>query len=158
VNRHVETSGQCPIFTNAAEDVSDLLFQCDTVKQPWTLLGLNTMIKKASLTNRSRFVVLEQLLRNDAKLLPVLTLVKRKLLWWLAGIHGGYTGDEPMMNVYPRYFNVRCQCYPLQLMRQRFHLNLLMAVHVGLDLTPQKQRHMLMVHFILTLMQGQWGR
>jgi ribonuclease HI len=89
-NRHVGTSGQCPICNQAAEDIKHLLFQCETAKHMWDSLGLATVIEEAA-TDRSGSVVLEELLRDTDKMLPGFDGIGQKetiavaawYLWWI---------------------------------------------------------------------------
>jgi ribonuclease HI len=91
VNRHVGTSGQCPICSIAPEDIMHLLFQCDIVRQLWTSLGLSAIIDEASVIDRSGSVVLEQLMREQDKMLHGFDNIKQKetigvacwYLWWI---------------------------------------------------------------------------
>jgi hypothetical protein len=57
-NRHIGTSGECPICHGGAEDISHLLFQCETTKNLWHCLGLHEIIEESSVIDRSGSVVL----------------------------------------------------------------------------------------------------
>jgi hypothetical protein len=46
-NRHIGTSGECPICHQGAEDILHLIFQCDTVRELWAKLGLENIISNA---------------------------------------------------------------------------------------------------------------
>jgi hypothetical protein len=90
-NRHVGNSGQCPVCSQAPEDVMHLIFQCDTAKQLWAALGLSTVIEDACIVDRSGSAVLEFLMREPDRLLPSFDSIGTKetiavaswYLWWL---------------------------------------------------------------------------
>ena len=62
VNRHVGTSGECPICSHAEDDTLHLLFQCPTTHDMWRSLGLNDIIDEAMGVDRAGSAVLEFLL------------------------------------------------------------------------------------------------
>jgi hypothetical protein len=51
-NRHIGTSGECPICGLHAEDILHLLFNCDPAKEIWECLGLSSIIANAMLADR----------------------------------------------------------------------------------------------------------
>jgi hypothetical protein len=65
VNRHIGTSGQCPVCNLWPEDVLHMLFQCQPASELWKSLGLDTIIADAMQSERSGSVVLEELLRSN---------------------------------------------------------------------------------------------
>jgi hypothetical protein len=65
VNRHIGTSGQCPVCNLWPEDVLYMLFQCQPASELWKFLGLDTIIADAMQSKRSGSLVLEELLRSN---------------------------------------------------------------------------------------------
>jgi ribonuclease HI len=65
VNRHIGTSGQCPICMQEAEDVKHLLFRFATAMELWSSLGIANTIEEAQLIDRSGSAILEHLLRDE---------------------------------------------------------------------------------------------
>jgi hypothetical protein len=61
-NRHIGTSGECPICRLHAEDILHLLFNCDPAKNIWECLGLSSIIANALLADRSGSAILEHIL------------------------------------------------------------------------------------------------
>jgi hypothetical protein len=55
-----------------------LLFQCDIARQLWTSLGLSAIIDEAIVIDRSGSVVLEQLMREQDKMLHGFDSIKPK--------------------------------------------------------------------------------
>jgi hypothetical protein len=53
VNRHIGTSGQCPICQQAPEDLIHLLFQCEMVRDLWNSLGITEVIEQAVTIDRA---------------------------------------------------------------------------------------------------------
>ena len=90
-NHHVDTSGKCPIFHQAAEDLTHLLFQCITTKETWRLLGLDALIEEAITINRAGSTMFEFILRGNNINIPGFTNIGLKetitmacwYLWWL---------------------------------------------------------------------------
>jgi ribonuclease HI len=105
VNRHVGTSGQCPICTLAAEDVLHLLFKCPTAQALWDSLGIRGIIEEALNIDHSGSAVLEFLLMKNDNSIPGFSCVGLKetitigcwYLWW---IRHRLTHNEsvPLMN------------------------------------------------------------
>ena len=91
VNRHIGTSGQCPICDQSAEDIRHLLFQCTTAQEMWMSLGLSNIIRVAMMGDPSGSAVLEVLLRRSDNAMPGLNIVGLKetisitcwYLWWI---------------------------------------------------------------------------
>jgi hypothetical protein len=46
-NRHIGTTGGCPICNQGPEDISHLLFQCETARELWNNLGIADLISEA---------------------------------------------------------------------------------------------------------------
>jgi hypothetical protein len=68
-NRHIGTSGECPICQQGPEDINHLLFQCQTARDLWSSLDLHAIIEQEMQNEKSGSVVLENLLRADPKVL-----------------------------------------------------------------------------------------
>jgi hypothetical protein len=91
VNHHVGTSGECPICSQAAEDIIHLLFKCPMAVALWESLGLSTIIDEATSIDRSGSVVLELLLRGHDSIVPGFQSLGLKetitvgcwYLWWM---------------------------------------------------------------------------
>jgi hypothetical protein len=66
-NKHIGTSGQCPVCMAAPEDVLHLLFQCTAAREVWTDLGIQSIIDEAISVDQSGSAVLEFLLRDQGK-------------------------------------------------------------------------------------------
>jgi ribonuclease HI len=89
-NRHIKVPAQCPICKMGAEDIMHLMFTCSRAKEVWTALGLNDFITHWSKLDRSGSVVLEEILRADLNLSPVLGSLSVKetvavaawYIWW----------------------------------------------------------------------------
>jgi hypothetical protein len=90
-NRHIGTSGECPICHQGAEDILHLIFQCDTVRELWAKLGLENIISNAIVVARAGSTVLEHLLRMQDNSIPGFDLITLKetisvtalYLWWI---------------------------------------------------------------------------
>jgi ribonuclease HI len=90
-NRHIGSSGECPICRTEPEDVLHLLFKCNASKEIWQSLGLANIIEDATSIDRSGFAVLEYLIRANDNNFPGLSMVNRKetimvaawYLWWI---------------------------------------------------------------------------
>lgn len=65
-NRHIATSGQCPICKLHAEDVSHMLFSCGRAKEIWLQLGLLERINASCTDGKSGAEVLDALLCDKA--------------------------------------------------------------------------------------------
>lgn len=61
-NRHISTSGQCPICETHAEDVEHMLIKCSRANQIWRHLGLHETIDSPHDPTRSGAEVLEMIL------------------------------------------------------------------------------------------------
>ena len=91
VNRHVGTSGECPICHVAAEHILHLLFQCHKAREMWRLLGLDSIMEAASSIDWAGSVVVEYLLRSNNNTMPGFENIGLKetisvacwYLWWL---------------------------------------------------------------------------
>jgi ribonuclease HI len=101
VNRHVGTSGQCPICYQAAEDIMHLLFKCPTAADLWGALGISSAINEAVTIDRSGSAVLEFLFTRKESQMPGFQNLGLKetiavgawYLWW---IRRQRTHDEPI--------------------------------------------------------------
>jgi hypothetical protein len=90
-NRHIGTSGQCPVCSQSPEDILHLLFNCDMARQMWDSLGLTSVIEEACTVDRAGSAVLEFLMREEDKPLPGFDTIETKetiavtcwYLWWL---------------------------------------------------------------------------
>ena len=63
-NRHIKTSGQCPICKQGPEDIKHLLFTCTRAQQVWEALGVLEAIDEVLPLDRSGSVIMEEILRN----------------------------------------------------------------------------------------------
>ena len=61
-NRHIATSGQCPLCQIYVEDVAHALFLCSRVQEVWWSLGIYDIIFRACTPQRSGAEILESLL------------------------------------------------------------------------------------------------
>jgi hypothetical protein len=66
-NRHIKVCSQCPICKQGVEDIRYLMFTCNRAKKIWKSLGLDEVIDKALLLDRSGSMVFEELLRSPRK-------------------------------------------------------------------------------------------
>jgi hypothetical protein len=90
-NRHIGTSGECPMCRLHAEDILHLLFHCEPAKNIWECLGLSSIIANALLADRSGSAVLEYILclpdntpsGFEVVQLKELVAVTCWYLWWL---------------------------------------------------------------------------
>jgi hypothetical protein len=90
-NRHIGTSGECPICHQGPEDVKHLLFQCQAARDLWSSLGMLHLVEETAHENRSGSVILETLLRSQNCTMRGLDNVGLKetvaitcwYLWWL---------------------------------------------------------------------------
>jgi hypothetical protein len=89
-NRHIGTSGQCPICSQAPEDILHLLFQCQPASALWELLGLDRVIDEAILADWAGSAVLEHILMLQDNMLQGFTFVLKETiviacwyLWWI---------------------------------------------------------------------------
>jgi hypothetical protein len=57
VNRHIGTSGECPICQLGPEDIQHLLFLCPVASDIWQALGVSNLIQSALVTDRSSSTV-----------------------------------------------------------------------------------------------------
>jgi hypothetical protein len=101
VNRHIGTSGQCPVCQQAPEDIVHLLFQCGTPRDIWSSLGIVGVIDEAISIDRSGSAVLEFLLRAEGDAIPGFDSLGLKEVidttcWYLWWIHRRRTRDEPV--------------------------------------------------------------
>ena len=91
VNRHIGTSGECPICRSGPEDIRHLLFQCPVALDLWGALGLDGIIGEAIHEDRAGSVILEILLRRQDNLFQCMDNIGLKetltiacwYLWWL---------------------------------------------------------------------------
>jgi hypothetical protein len=89
-NRHIGTSGQCPICMQGPEDIKNLLFQCDTASKIWMSLELSEAINDAMISDRAGSTIREHLLRSDGSMprfnsIGVREVIRttRWYLWWI---------------------------------------------------------------------------
>jgi ribonuclease HI len=90
-NRHVGTSGQCPVCLLAAEDVKHLLFQCEMARDLWRTLGLLNVVDEVLQLDNSGSVILELLFRGQDLMMPGFAALGLKevvavtcwYLWWI---------------------------------------------------------------------------
>jgi hypothetical protein len=64
-NRHIGSTGGCPICNQGPEDISHLLFQCETARDLWNNLGIANLIIEAEQVDHAGSSVLEELLRRQ---------------------------------------------------------------------------------------------
>jgi hypothetical protein len=64
-NHHIGTTCGCPICNQGPEDISHLLFQCETARDLWNNLGIADLIIEAKQVDRAGSSVLEELLRRQ---------------------------------------------------------------------------------------------
>jgi ribonuclease HI len=67
VNRHIGTSGECPICQLGPEDIQHLLFLCSVATDIWRALGVSDLIQSALVTNRAGPAILEALLSSTGQ-------------------------------------------------------------------------------------------
>jgi ribonuclease HI len=104
-NRHVGTSGQCPVCLLAAEDVKHLLFQCETARDLWRTLGLLNLVDEVLQIDRSGSVILELLFRGQDLMMPGFSSLGLKEVvavtcWYLWWIRRRKTHDESVPPVF----------------------------------------------------------
>jgi hypothetical protein len=61
-NRHIGTSGSCPVCNLDAKDIRHLLFTCPAATTVWQSLGLSDIIDDALVEDRAGSAVLENIL------------------------------------------------------------------------------------------------
>jgi ribonuclease HI len=90
VNRHIGTSGQCPICSSGPEDIAHLLFRCPKAKEVWESLGLANSVDDAILADRAGSAILEHILCKEEQNfqnfdlgLKEVMMVTCWYLWWL---------------------------------------------------------------------------
>jgi len=64
-NRHIGSTGGCPVCQNGAEDKKHIIFTCDRAKEVWKSIGLWETIIQLFGTNRSGSIVPEEVLRRN---------------------------------------------------------------------------------------------
>ena len=104
-NRHIGTSGSCPICNQGAEDVLHLLFRCLVACEMWGQLGMLDLIEEATHMDRSGFVVLEDLFRRQNILLSGFEYVKWNetiavTCWYMWWMRRRWTHDEDVPPMY----------------------------------------------------------
>jgi hypothetical protein len=90
-NRHIGTTGGCPICNQGPSDTSHLLFQCEMARDLWENLGIADIIIEAEQVHRAGSTVLQELLRRQDNTmvgfsnigLKELILVSCWYLWWI---------------------------------------------------------------------------
>jgi len=63
-NRRISNIGGCPVCKNGAEDIKHVIFTCDRAKAVWSSLGVWEKILEVIGTDRSRSVIIEEVLRR----------------------------------------------------------------------------------------------
>jgi hypothetical protein len=71
-DRHIHVYPECPVCRQGLEDIKHLLFTCKRAKEVWKKLGLENIINRALLVDRSGSVVLEFILCDLNQKSPVL--------------------------------------------------------------------------------------
>jgi hypothetical protein len=100
-NRHIGTSGECPICHQGAEDIRHLLFTCPTAADLWTILGIKDHIDDATLMDRAGSGILEYLLRSPINSFPGMQVVNLKETVAVACWYGGFDAGEPITKTSP---------------------------------------------------------
>jgi ribonuclease HI len=90
VNRHIGTSGECPICQLGPEDIKHLLFLCPVATDLWRALGISEIINEALVVDRAGSAVLESLLSGQDKKFPNFDMglgetiaVACWYMWWI---------------------------------------------------------------------------
>jgi hypothetical protein len=156
-NRHIGTSGQCSVCSQAPEDILHLLFNCEMARQMWDSLGLTSVIEEACMVDRAGSAFLEFLMREEDKPLPGFDTIETKetiavtcwYLWWLRHRR---THDESV----PPIFSVRYLFSSLLLMLQKFLQNKKDPSLNGLGRAQGVLKSTWMVLFILIPVQDLW--
>jgi ribonuclease HI len=104
-NRHIGTSGECPICHQGPETVMHLLFLCPAAKSIWQNLELTDLIDEATNVDRSGSAVLEYLMRLQQNNMQGLEIVGLKEViavtcWYLWWIQRKRTRDESVPPIY----------------------------------------------------------
>jgi hypothetical protein len=99
VNRHVGTSGECPICHLDAEDIHHLLFKCLHATELWGILGLSDSINDSLVVDRFGSVILEYIILRQNSRLPRfqnigITEIILVAAWYLRWIRRKCTHDE----------------------------------------------------------------
>ena len=87
-NRHISNIGGCPVCKNGAEDIKYVIFTCDRAKAVWSSLGVWEKILEVIGTDRSRSVIIEEVLRRGETVdhlgvgFSELILTGGWYLWW----------------------------------------------------------------------------
>jgi hypothetical protein len=113
VNRHVGTSGECPICHQAPEDIRHLLFQCIPARELWSLLELEEIVDEALVVDLSGSVVLEHVIRIPSVPLHGFQFGLKETAVIACGTYGGFGKKEHMMKSSRLWYNARCLCWPL---------------------------------------------
>ena len=74
-SRHIPVSPQCPICRSGPENIWHLLFTCTRARKVWSALGLLDIIDDALIADMSGSVVLEHIICNPNRKLPVLGML-----------------------------------------------------------------------------------
>jgi hypothetical protein len=90
-NRHVGTSGACPVCYQGAEDIRHLLFICPAAQEIWQAMELQDLIQEAVSTDRAGSAILEHILRREDNEIHGFQSVSLKevvmttcwYLWWM---------------------------------------------------------------------------
>jgi hypothetical protein len=90
VNRHIGTSGECPICQLGLEDIQHLLFLCPVASDIWQALGVSNLIQSALVTDRSGSAVFQALLSCNGQNYQNFDMGMRETiavacwyLWWI---------------------------------------------------------------------------
>jgi hypothetical protein len=103
VNRHVGTTGECPICHLVPEDIMHLLFKFPTLASLWGSLSISSLISDAAATDRSGSAVLEFILSKKEASLPGFDVGQKEVIlvgaWYLWWIRKRRTNEEfvPLM-------------------------------------------------------------
>lgn len=87
-SRHIGEAGGCPVCQNGAEDVKHMMFTCNRAKEVWHSLGMWEKIECFLITDRSRSVVLEEIIRRCERVtnldvgMAELVLMAGWYIWW----------------------------------------------------------------------------
>jgi ribonuclease HI len=104
-NRHIGTSGKCPVCLSAPENVMHLLFQCNAAREVWAALGIQNIIDDAISVDLSGSAVLEFLLRDQTSSMLGFNSINLKetigvTCWYLWWRRRRRTYDESVPRVY----------------------------------------------------------
>jgi hypothetical protein len=110
-NRHIGTSGGCPICNQGPEDIRHLLFQCQPTTELLSSLGLQTVVHEASIVDMAGSGMLEHILHWQDNTLPRFANIGLKetisvacwYIWWL---RRRKTNNEQIPPIYKCKFSI----------------------------------------------------